>query len=253
LVSTVALARVWVAQGRLTDAAEALASARRLLPIGSNSPLLRFVDALDARLALVVGDLSRAQYLLGILDASPRRARLEARLRLSEGEPDRALAALDQQRSTSPREIVDERLLRALCLHELRSSQAPAALGAAIDAARPEQYAFAVAEDLFPIAGRVGALLRARPLDHFATSVLALLDTVVRRPPDAPAALVEPLTDRELVVLRYLDTRMTHAEIASELFLSVHTVKTHNKAIHRKLAVASRQEAITEARRLGIR
>jgi LuxR family maltose regulon positive regulatory protein len=46
---------------------------------------------------------------------------------------------------------------------------------------------------------------------------------------------------------------MTQAEIASELFLSINTVQTHDKAIHRKLAVGSRQESVAEARRRGIR
>ena len=63
---------------------------------------------------------------------------------------------------------------------------------------------------------------------------------------------VEPLSDREQAVLRYLPTMMSNAEIASELFLSVNTVKTHLKAIYRKLGAARRREAVERARRLGL-
>jgi len=66
-------------------------------------------------------------------------------------------------------------------------------------------------------------------------------------------ALVEPLTDREVVVLRYMTSRLTTSEIASELYISVNTVRTHTKAVYRKLGVASRQDAVAEAHRLGIR
>jgi LuxR family maltose regulon positive regulatory protein len=252
LLSAVALARVWISQGRLADAAEAAVTARRFLPSDGASPLLGYVDAVDARLALVSGDLVRAEELMALLEPSPRQARLVARLRLNHGAPELALTALDEQPPRSPRGRVDDLLLRARCAHDLHAPDAPAVLSAAIDAARPEHYAFAVAEDLYPMAGRVSALLRERPLDHFATAVLTLRDTIVEPVPGAPE-LVEALTDRELTVLRYLDTRMTHAEIASELFVSVNTVKTHNKAIHRKLAVGSRQEAVAEARRRNIR
>ena len=58
------------------------------------------------------------------------------------------------------------------------------------------------------------------------------------QPPSAPL-MVEPLSPREQAVLRYLPTMMSNQEIASELFVSVNTVKTHLKAIYRKLDVAT--------------
>ena len=60
--------------------------------------------------------------------------------------------------------------------------------------------------------------------------------------------MVEPLSPREQAVLRYLPTMMSNQEIASELFVSVNTVKTHLKAIYRKLDVADRREAVRRAR-----
>jgi LuxR family maltose regulon positive regulatory protein len=62
-----------------------------------------------------------------------------------------------------------------------------------------------------------------------------------------PAA-TEALTERELVVLRLLATALSQPEIAQELYVSVNTVRTHIQGIYRKLAVASRKEAIAAAR-----
>jgi LuxR family maltose regulon positive regulatory protein len=65
------------------------------------------------------------------------------------------------------------------------------------------------------------------------------------------AELVEPLTQREREVLRFLATRLTVHEIADELYLSVNTLKFHLKAIYRKLGVNSRAEAAEAARRMS--
>ena len=72
------------------------------------------------------------------------------------------------------------------------------------------------------------------------------------QPGQARRSMVEPLSPREQAVLRYLPTMMSNQEIASELFVSVNTVKTHLKAIYRKLDVADRREAVRRARRLEL-
>jgi LuxR family maltose regulon positive regulatory protein len=96
--------------------------------------------------------------------------------------------------------------------------------------------------------------LRSAPLDAFARAVLELLQRVVPLAESAAkVTLVDPPTSRELVVLRYLESRLTTSEIAKELYVSVNTVRTHTKAIYRKLGVGSRQDAVAEAHRLGIR
>jgi LuxR family maltose regulon positive regulatory protein len=69
----------------------------------------------------------------------------------------------------------------------------------------------------------------------------------------APAhELAEPLSDRELAVLRFLPTNLSAAEIGSELFLSVHTVKTHMRKLYAKLDVHTRAEAVQRGRDLGL-
>jgi LuxR family maltose regulon positive regulatory protein len=64
----------------------------------------------------------------------------------------------------------------------------------------------------------------------------------------SPTPFPEPLTDRELAVLRFLATSMSTAEIADELCVSVNTIKTHLAAIYRKLAARRRREAVLRAR-----
>lgn len=70
--------------------------------------------------------------------------------------------------------------------------------------------------------------------------------------PPPIAALVEQMTDREMAVLRYLPTTMSQRDIASELYVSLNTVKTHCRAIYRKLGVGDRKAAVQSARDLQI-
>jgi LuxR family maltose regulon positive regulatory protein len=58
--------------------------------------------------------------------------------------------------------------------------------------------------------------------------------------------------ERALVVLRYLPTMLSNQEIASELYVSVNTVKTHLKSIYRKLDAGGRRDAVSRARQLQL-
>ncbi|NYT10654.1 MAG: hypothetical protein GKC09_12105, partial [Methanosarcinales archaeon] len=64
--------------------------------------------------------------------------------------------------------------------------------------------------------------------------------------------LIEPLSKRELEVLQLIAEGLTNPEIASRLFLSPHTVKTHTHNIYGKLGVHNRTQAVTRARVLGV-
>ncbi len=77
--------------------------------------------------------------------------------------------------------------------------------------------------------------------EHFLARRLAASAPESSRHP-VPASTA--LTARERDVLGYLHTRMTAAEIAAELFVSVNTVRTHQRSIYRKLGVTSRREAV---------
>jgi LuxR family maltose regulon positive regulatory protein len=67
-----------------------------------------------------------------------------------------------------------------------------------------------------------------------------------------PAGLVEPLSDRELDVLRLLRSDLGGPEIARELTVSLNTMRTHTKNIYLKLGVNNRREAVRRADELGL-
>ena len=71
-------------------------------------------------------------------------------------------------------------------------------------------------------------------------------------PDQAPPVPAEPLSDREREVLRHISGMLSTAEVASEMYISVNTVKTHLRAIYRKLAAAHRGEAVRRARQLEL-
>ena len=63
---------------------------------------------------------------------------------------------------------------------------------------------------------------------------------------------IEPLTDRELSILRVMPGSVSQREIAAELYLSINTVKAYTKTLYRKLGVGSRTDAVSAARDLGL-
>ena len=68
----------------------------------------------------------------------------------------------------------------------------------------------------------------------------------------ADAALIEPLSDRELDVLRLLGTDLDGPEIARELTVSLNTVRTHTKNLYSKLGVNNRRAAVKRAEELQL-
>ena len=68
----------------------------------------------------------------------------------------------------------------------------------------------------------------------------------------ATYVLVEPLSAKEREVLQLFPTHLSTVEMASQLFVSASTVRTHVKAIYRKLEVNSRSEAVERAQALGL-
>jgi LuxR family transcriptional regulator, maltose regulon positive regulatory protein len=106
----------------------------------------------------------------------------------------------------------------------------------------------------------IGPLLRHDPA--LAEVHRRLLAPVIRpdqrpAPPAAPDPLpiplvVEPLTERERDVLRQFSGLLNTAEVASEMHISVNTVKTHLKSIYRKLAATRCSEAVRRARQLEL-
>src|SRR5215472_6742885 len=83
----------------------------------------------------------------------------------------------------------------------------------------------------------------------------ARLDRLEQQLPDRPRTPKDPtgpLTEREEAVLRLLRSTLSLREIGQELFLSTNTIKTHTRAIYRKLGVTTRSEAVERAYEAGL-
>ena len=70
--------------------------------------------------------------------------------------------------------------------------------------------------------------------------------------PPVEQGLVEPLTERELQVLRLLSSDLAGPDIARELFVSLNTMRTHTRSIYTKLGVHSRRAAVRRAAELDL-
>ena len=152
-------------------------------------------------------------------------------------------------------------ILQALVLWvQGEGDQALAALERALCLAEPEGYLRIFIDEGAPM----GVLLRqaaARGIRlDYVNKLLAALESetadklrMARRVPRlAPSSLVEPLSERELEVLRLLTTHLSSTEIAQELVISVSTVRSHIKNIYGKLDVHARADAVRRAKELEL-
>jgi LuxR family transcriptional regulator, maltose regulon positive regulatory protein len=106
---------------------------------------------------------------------------------------------------------------------------------------------------LRPVLQRDPALARAhRQLLGPGLASPGLAPASQATPAPVTPVIVEQLSEREREVLRYASGMLTTAEIASEMYISINTVKSHLKSIYRKLAAAHRGEAVRRARKLGL-
>ncbi len=100
------------------------------------------------------------------------------------------------------------------------------------------------------------ALLAAAARRGIATDYVRRLLAAVgdTQPPSSTSAerLIEPLSGRELDVLRLLGTELGGPAIARELVVSLNTVRTHTKNIYAKLGVNNRRAAVRRARELDL-
>ncbi|TCN43885.1 LuxR family maltose regulon positive regulatory protein [Kribbella orskensis] len=256
-----AQARLDASVGRVDAAREELSRLRNEFAEWAPPVFIaRWLAITEAEIDLAAGDPGTALTRFGSpADRTAPFAREQvclARAFLARGAPHRAEEILARLRDESVERsaVVEVWLLTTLVAGRLREdNRAAEALGRALEAARPEgvRRPFLVL-DPEQLPRLLTWLEHSGPdLTDFADELL--VDMGLLRSPGAPAgAPAEPLTDRELIVLRYLPTMMTNAEIASELYVSVNTVKAHLKRIHRKLDVGSRRQAVHRARELGL-
>jgi LuxR family maltose regulon positive regulatory protein len=282
-------ARILQAQGNLDEAAATLAQAaslnRRTMPAWVTSS----VAAQEAALMVARGDLSAAAQRLahwGVAHSDPVNHNTEStQLAYTH------LLLYQAERATSPAHLLDtahERassvlaaaiasgrmgralealVLRALVSHAQGGSQSALAdlhqaliLGESEEYVRPFVNAGAAMRDLLAKLLRdlnsKPALAETDPSPAYLARLLAAFPPTTPSPllplSPSPPALIEPLTDRELEVLRLMAEGLTYQEVADRLIVSVNTVRYHVKSLYGKLGVDKRLAAIETARTFGV-
>jgi LuxR family maltose regulon positive regulatory protein len=176
-----------------------------------------------------------------------------ARLLLAEGRNDEAGALTDRLVSRAQERGwvgagIDALIVQALGRHA--GADAPGALASlatALEYAEPEGYVRVFVDE----GPRMAALLKEAARRGLASGYLSLLAASTSRP-IRRQSLVEPLSERELEVLRLLATERSGPEIADHLVVSLNTVRSHTKAIFAKLGVNSRRAAVRRASELDL-
>jgi LuxR family maltose regulon positive regulatory protein len=267
----VAMARVREAEGDPAGALDLLDEAERVYT-GDFSPNVRPVPALRARVLAAQGRVgeafawAREQGLSAGDDLSYLReyehvtlARvLLARYREERSEPSlhdaaRLLRRLLRAAEAGERagSVIEILVLQALTHHA--SGDLPGALAAlerALTLAEPERYVRTFVAEGPPMA----SLLRAAAKQGIAPSYVRRLLAAANRSEGTPVQqrLIEPLSERELEVLRLLGSDLDGPDIARELTVSLNTMRTHTRNIYAKLGVNNRRAAVRRAAELDL-
>jgi LuxR family maltose regulon positive regulatory protein len=232
-------ARTWIIEGELTRAA-AWAAERGV----SVSDEARYLSEFD--------DLTLVRLLLAQDRTHPESDALDGAGDLL----DRLCAAAEAaERAGSVLEI---QLLQALVQDaQGRRSQAVETLVEALRRApEPDGYLRRFVDEGEPLMGLLRAAEQAGVAGDWLRRVLAHDAPDAAGAPSSarplPMTVMESLTERELEVLRLLDSELTGPQIARKLFLSHNTVRTHTKHIFTKLDVTTRRAAVLRARERGL-
>jgi LuxR family maltose regulon positive regulatory protein len=254
------LAMVQYAWGQHGQALDSVREARRLAIEARNETLICQCVSTEADFLLRQGRISEARRKsnrLPGLEWPPENpyhvpAHLIAiRLLLAQGELQEAQDLLTGMRDWAGRLGFVGHLIRVLILQaQLALSRddtdgAITALSQAIDLAAPEEYRR-------PFLDADNAIVTLLPdVHHVVPAFVDSLLTASERT-EAPQLLADPLTEREIEVLRLIADGLTNQEIADQLVVAVSTVKTHINRIYGKLDVRHRAEALARARELNL-
>jgi len=245
-------ARLASTRGDDAEVASRLEKARRTMPTAT-PPVVAQIDRVELRHALA-RRASNVETLLARLPPSPESDLLAARVRLASGDDAGARTVLTRAPAgATQRWRIEHGILSALALASSDMDLAHRELHAALTLAEAGGFQDSIVKE----GPRLWTLLESLPTSGaLGVYVSRLLDIAggivpVPRVPNQDR-LIEPLSDRELTVLRYLTSRLDATEIADALYISVNTVRSHIKAIYRKLGVATRADAVRQGQSLGL-
>jgi LuxR family maltose regulon positive regulatory protein len=251
--------RILAAQGRFGEALEALdVGLDRLVGWGPGAELR---SGLETEAAIVRAALGQREIAKHDLEQAPPGSRgptiALARLALAEGNAEEARSLLTEAIDAEGQMEIDQRVemwvLSAIADDALADHDgAHRSLEQALELAEPGGFRHELVAQGTTLRPALRRQLRLGTGHRaFVDELLEALDDVDGRGSNRPV-LSEQLTDREAAVLRFLPTRMPNQQIASEMFVSVNTVKTHLRSIYRKLDATDRQEAVKRARELAL-
>ena len=260
----VAAAGLRRAEGDLAGAVELLDEAERLYA-GDFFPDVRPVAALRAALLIAAERFDEAirwqrDRAIGADDELSYLREYEhlvlARLLLATNAPAAALGLLDRlleaaQRGGRNGSVIDILILIALASRQSDIEASLTALERALLLAAPEGYVRCFIDEGQPMAGLLKLAIKRRIAPDYARKLLASFGQPDDRPQDHPD-LIEPLSERELDVLRLLRSELSGPDIARELMVSENTMRTHTKNIYDKLGVNSRRAAVRRAEELDL-
>jgi LuxR family maltose regulon positive regulatory protein len=218
----------------------------------------------EARLLAATDRVEQARALLSSFDEPPPSSAatlaVRAELQLAEGDPAGAVATLAPCLDGSAPSLVAYQRLEALLLDAVARQRlgdldrAATSVERALQVAEPQGY-----RQVFWNLGEEVQALLLRQRDR-GSAHPQLLTELLDRPafsaaPSAlppPVALVTPLTDREQVVLGFLDSDLSTRQIADKLYVSINTVRSQVRSIYRKLDASRRGDAVRRARHLKL-
>jgi LuxR family maltose regulon positive regulatory protein len=261
----IAMAKLRLAEGDPEGALDLLDEAERVY-VPDFFPNVRPIAAMKARVLIRQGRFAEAERWHGETNVAvtDRLAYLRefehvtlARLLLARGESETALALLERlvvaaESGGRLGSVIEISVLQAVARQAQRDGGAGGALDRALTLAAPEGYVRVFVDE----GEAMEALLRAAAKrgNRFARTLLAeLTETAAGERGTAPHnELIEPLSERELDVLRLLRGDLDGPDIARELGVSLNTMRTHTKNIYEKLSVNNRRAAVRRGEELDL-